>query len=301
MITDQVYLTTPAHSRAWGGPSFMLETLTDRLSRVAVELREDHAGERQRVAERARRVHRVLPLHRVDDEQRLDGAHRRGQRGDLAHHRLVDGQPSGRVDDQHVVIVPARPVQRRRRDRDRLLGRRRGEEVDADLLRERRELLDRRRAIDVGRHEQHLLFLRRDEPGELCSRRRLAGALQAGQQDDRRRLRSEIERLGGTAHQRRQFACNDADQRLSRRQRSDDLRADRFLAQVADERLDDRQCDVGLEQREPHFPQRVLDVGFGEPRFAAQRLDDARQAFGQGVEHGVSIRGARSGSCGTLR
>jgi signal recognition particle subunit SRP54 len=39
MITDQVYLTTPAHPRALGGPSFMLETLTDRLSRVVKTLR----------------------------------------------------------------------------------------------------------------------------------------------------------------------------------------------------------------------------------------------------------------------
>ena len=41
--------------------------------------------------------------------------------------------------------------------------------------------------------------------------------------------------------------------------------------------LDDRQRDVGLEQREPHLAQRVLDVGVGEARLAAQRLDDARQ------------------------
>ncbi len=79
------------------------------------------------------------------------------------------------------------------------------------------------------------------------------------------------------AHQRRELALDDADQRLAGRQRADDLVAERLLADRRDEVLDDRQRDVGLEQREAHFAQRILDVVFGEARFAAQRLDDARQ------------------------
>ena len=70
---------------------------------------------------------------------------------------------------------------------------------------------------------------------------------------------------------------------------------------VGDERLDDRQRDVGLEQRQAHFAQRVLDVGVGEARFAAQRLDDARQAFGQGFEHANAAPGAQHEACGALR
>ena len=70
---------------------------------------------------------------------------------------------------------------------------------------------------------------------------------------------------------------DDADQRLPGRQRADDLLADRLVLDRRDEVLDDRQRDVGLEQREPHLAQRVLDVGVGEPRLAAQLLDDARQ------------------------
>ena len=46
-----------------------------------------------------RRVDRVLALHRVDDEQRLDRLHRGVQRGDLAHHRVVDREPARGVDD----------------------------------------------------------------------------------------------------------------------------------------------------------------------------------------------------------
>jgi hypothetical protein len=240
-------------------------------------------------------------LHRVDDEQRLDGVHGRVQIGDLAHHRLVDRQASGRVHDQHVVVMPPRPVDGALRDRYRLLRGRRREEIDAHLHGERLQLLDCRRTIDVGGYQQHLLLLASDQTSELRGRGRLAGALQAGEEDDRRRRRGEVERLRSTAHQRRQFARDDADQRLSGCQRSDDLGTDRLVAQVGDERLDDRQRDVGFEQRQANLAQRVLDVLVGQPRFAAKRLDDTRQAFGQGFEHGNCTPGAQHEACGALR
>ena len=72
---------------------------------------------------------------------------------------------------------------------------------------------------------------------------------------------------------------DDADQRLPGRQRADDLLADRLLRDRRDEILDDGQRHVGFEQREPHLAQRVLDVVVGEPRFAAQPLDDVRKAL----------------------
>ena len=82
---------------------------------------------------------------------------------------------------------------------------------------------------------------------------------------------------------------HDADQRLARRQAAHHLLAERALAHLRDEVPDHRQCDVGLEQRHAHLAQRVLDVGLGEPRFAAQRLDDLRQASCQTFKHAVSL------------
>jgi len=41
--------------------------------------------------------------------------------------------------------------------------------------------------------------------------------------------------------------------------------------------------------RDAHLAQRVLDVGFGEPRLAAQRLHRARKALRQMVEHGKRL------------
>ena len=213
---------------------------------------------------------------------------------DLAHHRFVDGESSGGIDDDDVAIVLARPVERRFRDRQRLLAGVRRKELGADLARERLQLRDRRRPIDVAAHQQHFLlqvFL--EQPRELGRAGRLARALQPGEQDDCRRRDGEVERRCRAAHQRRQLALHDADQRLSRRQRADHLLADGLFAHRGDEILDDRQRDVGLQQRHAHFAQRAVDVGVGEPRFAAQGLDDAAEPLGQIFEHGMSMRERR--------
>jgi hypothetical protein len=87
------------------------------------------------------------------------------------------------------------------------------------------------------------------------------------------------------AHQPRQLAMDDADQRLSRAQRADHLFADRLFPDGGDQFLDSGQGDVGLEQGEANLAQGIADVGFGQARFAAQRLHDAGKALGQVVEH----------------
>ena len=63
-----------------------------------------------------------LAGHRIDHEQRLDRLDARVQLADLLHHRRVDGEPAGGVDDQHVGELDARgpaavAVGRRRRTR----------------------------------------------------------------------------------------------------------------------------------------------------------------------------------------
>ncbi len=105
-------------------------------ARVAIELGEDDAGERQRRAECPRGIHRVLSLHRVDDEQRLHRRHLGVQRRDLLHHRLVDRETPRGIDYHHIVIVAARPIERRSRDRDRGFAGGGGKEIDADLRRQ---------------------------------------------------------------------------------------------------------------------------------------------------------------------
>jgi hypothetical protein len=188
-------------------------------------------------------------------------------------------------------------VERRQRDVARLLIRRTREPLGAGLPGDRLELFDGRRSVDVGRYRQHLLLAPLDQVlGELGRGRGLAGALQAGHQDHRRRLRREVDVRDAVAHRRGQFLVHDADQRLTRIERSGHLGAERLVLDAGDELAHDRERHVGLQQRHAHFAQHVRDVRFGDARLAAHRLDHARQAFGKGGGHAKKAvpRGSRT-------
>src|SRR6185436_15669941 len=73
-------------------------------ARIAVQLREHHSCERQRIGEGFGDVDRILPLHGIDDEERFNGIERGVQRADLLHHRVVDRETAGRIYDDDVVI-----------------------------------------------------------------------------------------------------------------------------------------------------------------------------------------------------
>ena len=88
-----------------------------------------------------------------------------------------------------------------------------------------------------------------------------------------------------------------ADQRLAGREATDDLLAERGAAHRVDEVLYDRQRDVGLEQRDANFAQRILDIRFGEARSPRTCLT-MRAARGQviktvGVESVINWGSAR--------
>jgi hypothetical protein len=187
------------------GAPVTLHTDSAAPPRVAVELGKHDAGERQRLSKRLRGVDRVLTLHRVDHEQRLDGFRRRVQLRDLAHHRVVDGEAPGGVDDDDIHVVLARPVERGCRDVERLLTCVGGEELGADLRGERLQLRDRRRPVDVAAHQEHLFFLLvAKDASELGGAGRLPGALQAREQDHRRWRGRKVERRSGASHERRE-------------------------------------------------------------------------------------------------
>jgi hypothetical protein len=209
-------------------------------ARIAVELRQHDSGERQRRAECARDVHRVLALHRIDDEQRLRRLQHALELGDLAHHLLVDREAPGGIDDQHLVVAQSRVLVRRARDVGRILAGVRREKVHAGLRRDGFQLLDRRRAIDVARDDEHFFpLLVLQHARELADRRRLARSLQARHQDHRRRLHREVQRRVRFAHQARELAVHEADERLSGRKAADDVLAERLFPDRGDEILDD--------------------------------------------------------------
>jgi hypothetical protein len=157
--------------------------------------------------------------------------------------------------------------------------------VDIGLLAEHRELLDRGGAAHVGRHHQRVPSLPHQPLRELAGRRRLARALKAEQENDARRRRVLRQAAFGVAEERQQLVADDLRDLLARGQALQDLLVRRLVPHAVDERLDDLEIDVSLEQREPDLAQRGLDVLFGQPDFAAQRLKGVLNAAAERFEH----------------
>ena len=205
---------------------------------------------------------------------------------DLVHHRFVDGQSPGGVDQQDIVVMPFGPVDGSGGNRFRLFASAGREEIHAGLTGDGLQLFDGSRAINVAGYDQHfflVVFL--EELAQFADGGRLASPLQTGHEDDGRRLGVEVDALVCIAHQAGQFAVHDANQRLPRIERTNDFLADSLVLDGGDEILDHRQGDVGLEQRHAYFAQGIGDVGFSQSGFALERLHDAGQARGQVVEH----------------
>src|SRR4051812_27309466 len=148
---------------------------------VAVELAHQDAVELDRLAELLGDVHGVLAGHRVDDEQDVVRLDRAADVDELLHELGVDVQAAGGVDDQDVLAVHLRLVERPPRDVDRRAVGALLVDVGADLGAELHELLDGGWAVDVARrHRDRRAVLGLQVAGELGAGGRLAGALEAG-------------------------------------------------------------------------------------------------------------------------
>ena len=119
---------------------------------VAVELREDHAVERDPLLERERDVDRLLTRHRVEDEEDVRRLRLGRDALELGHQLLVDVQPAGGVEDDDVEAVLAGGLEPQPRRSDRVAPVERVHR-QLDLLAELLELVDRRRALEVAGDE----------------------------------------------------------------------------------------------------------------------------------------------------
>ena len=130
-------------------------------ARVAVDPGQHDAGDAGALAKRLGEVDRVLAGHRVGDQQRLVRAGRLAHRRDLEHQLLVDVEPAGGVENDHVVALGPPGFERAPGDRDRLLPEHDRQAGDADLAAEHRQLLLCGRTLHVERGQQHLFALAR--------------------------------------------------------------------------------------------------------------------------------------------
>ena len=185
-------------------------------ARVAVELRQDDAVEVDPLRERLGDGDRVLAGHGVEDEEDVVRLQLLADGGELVHELLVDVEPAGGVDDEDVAPLRAGLVEALLRHLDRVLRRAVEVDRDLDLLAELLELVDRGRALEVGGHERRRLPFLAEEQRELGRRGRLPRALQAGEENDRRRTAGERELGASLAHDRGQLVVDDLHDLLPR-------------------------------------------------------------------------------------
>ena len=87
------------------------------------------------------------------------------------------------------------------------------------------------------------------------------------------------------AEQLGELLVDDLHDLLARRQAREHLLADGALAHGGDERLDDAEVDVGLEQREADLAHRAIDVLGAERAAGAQIAERCLQFVGERLEH----------------
>ena len=231
------------------------------------------------------RRHGVLAGHGVDDQERVVGIHGPGDVPDLVHEVLVDGQAAGGVDDQDVPSQPPGLLETGGGHRHRIGGL--AEHGDPGLAAEDPELLDGGRALEVGPDQERVPALLLEPAGQLGRGGGLARALEAGQQDDRRRPTGvgDPERLA--AEDGDQLLVDDLDDLLARAQVLGQLEAHAPRPDRLGEPADDADLDVGLEQGGSDLAEDLVDVGVAQPAPAAEAGEDPLESVGQALEHGA--------------
>ncbi len=258
---------------------------------VAVHLGQDDARQSQTGMKVGGRVDRVLAGHGVGDEENFAGVEQLLEPLHLAHQLFVDVQPPGRVDDERVAahvagLAPSLGGQAlNQRGTGRLALLIALVELGFDGFGHHLELLARRRAIDVHR-DQHGPVPAFFEPcSQLAGGGRFAGALQAGHQNDRRRLRGEFEARRVFAQHGNQLVADNLDHLLGGRERGEHFGSHGLHADLLDQVAHHVQVDVGLEQRHANLAQGLGDVLFGERALAAKGLEGALQFVCQVFKH----------------
>ena len=118
--------------------------------------------------------------------------------------------------------------------------------------------------------------------GQLGGGGGFARALQAGHQNHGGRLGRQIDVAHALAHGGGQFAVDDTDQRLTRRERTHDFLAQRFFFDACNEVAHHRQGHVGLEQSHAHFAQHVLHIRLSDAGLATHFFHEPGEFVGKG-------------------
>ncbi len=245
-------------------------------SRVSIELGEHDAVVVELPVELERRVDGVLPRHAVDHEENfiridglLDGGH-------LLHHALVDVEPTGRIDDDH---VPGRSPGLDDGFRGDAYGVLHGLAVFQnrvhgylDRIGQRPELVDGCRTIDVGGGQQRRAPLPVKIFRQLGAEGRLARPLEARHKNDRGRVLCQLDIDLLVAEEMDQFVVDELDELFAGRDGREHVLAKRLLLDAIGEVACDLIVHVRIQQRSPNLAHRIGDIQLVDSPLAAYIL-----------------------------
>ena len=206
-------------------------------------------------------VHRVLARHGVHHQQDLVRRDGLADVGDLVHQLFVQLLAAGGIHDQVVVAVGLGVVQG-------LLGYfhrgdlvPQGEHGHADLFAQDLQLFDGGRAVDVAGGQQRPFMLVLEVEGDLSGRGGLAAALQAGHEDDRRRLGGDVQFRLAAAHEGGELLVDDLHHLLAGGEALQHFAADGPLLDLGAEILGHLVVDVRFQQGHADLAHGGVDVG----------------------------------------
>ena len=119
---------------------------------------------------------------------------------------------------------------------------------------------------------------------ELAGEGRLAGALEAREHDDRRRVLGELQPALLAAEDRDELLVDDLHDLLRGIEGLADLVAERALAHLRRELLDDGEGDVGVEQGATDLADGSVDVRGRELALGAEVAEGLGETIGEGAE-----------------
>ncbi|MNW56373.1 hypothetical protein D3C74_340840 [compost metagenome] len=160
-----------------------------------------------------------------------------------------------------------------------LVARQRREDRHARALTHDRQLVDRVGALEVRGDEERRVPLLAQVQRELAREGRLAGALEAREHDDGRRVLRQAQAAALPAEDRHELLVDDLDDLLGRVERAGDLGRQGPGPDGTGEVLDDGYSDVSVEERAPDLTDRGVDVRLGETALAPQVLEGRRQSI----------------------
>ena len=193
---------------------------------------------------------------------------------DFDHHRLIDGEAAGGIDNHQVVAVLLGVLDGMLCDGQGVLALGLAVDGHLDLLGDGLQLVDGGGTVDVTGHEQRVAFFFAvlQAVGKFAGEGGLTGTLQTRHQDDGG-IALDAERGFLATHQRCQLVMDNLDHQLAGIDGIDDVLAHGFGLDVVNEFLGYRITHVGVNKRAAHFLQGGCYIDFGNAALSFQDFE----------------------------